>query len=77
MITGLIRKAVVAYSVHSRRRKARAIVGFMGAAGAKSVLLSGAVGSGSQRNESIVERALSQVDPDGTRPSGRRAGSRI
>lgn len=58
MITGMIRRAVLAFSVRNRRRKAAAIVAFMDEVGAKSLLMCGSSGVGAQPNEAIVERAV-------------------
>jgi hypothetical protein len=54
----VMRRTVLAFSARNRRRKATAIVAFMDRVGAKSVLLCGAVGSGTQPNEAIVERTV-------------------
>lgn len=56
-----MRRAVLAYSVANRRRKAIAIQRFMADRQVESVLLCGAVGSGTQRNESIIERVAGQA----------------
>lgn len=53
-----MRRAVLRFSIRSRRRKARLVVDFMARYGVRSVVLSGALGSGTQINESIVERAV-------------------
>lgn len=53
----LARRAVIAYSIHSRRRKADLITAFMRECGAHTLLLSG-IGSGTEANEAIIERAM-------------------
>ena len=58
----LIRNAVVAYSIRNRRRKAALITDFIERKAIKTAVVIGAVGSASQRNESIVEKALEGAD---------------
>jgi hypothetical protein len=54
----IVRRAVLEFSVLSRRRKAQQMTAFMSQYGLRTVVLSGALDSGSQPNESIVERAV-------------------
>jgi hypothetical protein len=54
-VSGLVRQAVLAYSVRNRRRKAGMIRRFADQHDVRTVAVVGAIGSASQRNESIVE----------------------
>src|SRR4051812_2217063 len=58
MLKQALRRAVIHYSVSNRRRKAEMIGRFIEARQARTVILAGAVGSASEKNESVVERAL-------------------
>jgi hypothetical protein len=51
---------VLTFSIRNRRRKAQRILTFMRSKNIRSVVLSGALGSGSQTNESIIKKQLSK-----------------
>lgn len=55
-----MRRAVVAFSIRNRRRKAEAISRFMDARGVRTVAVVGGSGSGLEPNEAIVEREIRQ-----------------
>ena len=61
MFSDLLRSAVTAYSIRNRKRKAQAVRHFMEETGSRSVLLCGALGSGTLANESVVERAVGEA----------------
>jgi len=53
-----LRRAALWFSVRNRRRKAAAITSYMLKTEARSLLMCGAVGSGSEPNEAIVEHLI-------------------
>lgn len=53
-----MRRAVVAFSIRNRRRKANAIGRFMDEQGVRTVVVVGGSGSGLERNEAIIEREI-------------------
>ncbi|WP_285030064.1 class I SAM-dependent methyltransferase [Mycolicibacterium sp. lyk4-40-TYG-92] len=63
-----VRKAVLAYSLYNRRKKARFILGFMAAQGAGDVLLVGATGDEhgddpNLANSGVIERCIAEHYP--------------
>jgi hypothetical protein len=61
VIPDMMRRAVTAYSIRNRQRKAASILRFMQETDSSSVLLCGALGSGTLANESVVERAVGEA----------------
>jgi SAM-dependent methyltransferase len=57
-VNRIVRRAVLAYSVRNRRRKADRLARLIVERGVRTVAVVGAVGSGQERNESIVETAV-------------------
>ena len=53
-----LRWIIVRFSIHSRRKKLRAIDRFMQAHNARTIAIVGGLGSGTSRNEAIIEYAL-------------------
>ena len=60
-MSSLIRRAVVAFSLRSRARKAELVKVFIERNGTRTVAVVGGIGSGTQENEGIVEKAVSDV----------------